>query len=98
MFTRHKKHQIIFEKGGFARDKTQSTQGLSTPFDWKCLKIYSSYSICSAFTISAVEKTLVEILTARYRSYFHKKIKRAYASQTGLLYPQVFYSELIDYQ
>ena len=91
MFTRHKKHQIIFVRRRFARDKTQSTQGLTTPFDWKCLTRYSSslvkITICSAFTISEAEKkTSVEILTARYRSYFHKKFKGAYASQTGLLY------------
>ena len=90
MFTRHKKHQIIFVRR-FARDKTQSTQGLPTPVDWKCLTRYSSslvkITICSAFTISEAEKKIsVEILTARCRSYFHKKFKGAYASQTGLLY------------
>ena len=53
----------------------------------------------SNFTVSEVEKkALVEILTARYRSYFHKKFKGAYASQTFLLYLEVFYGELIDFQ
>ena len=49
-----KKHQIIFVRRRFARDKTQSTQELSTPFDWKCRTNYSSslilkITICSAF-------------------------------------------------
>ena len=41
-------------------------------------------------------KTL-EILTARYSSYFHKKFKGAYASQTDLLNLEGFYGELIDF-
>ena len=91
MFTRHKNHQIIFVRRKFAQDKAQSMQGLATPFDWKCLTRYSSsllkITICSAFTISELEKkTSIEKLTAMYRSYFHKKFKGAYASQTGLLY------------
>ena len=50
-----KKYQIIFVRGRFARDNTQFTQGLSTPFDWKCRTSYSSslilkITICSAFT------------------------------------------------
>ena len=95
MFSRHKKQQIIFMRRRFARDKTQSTQGLTIPFDWKCLTRYSSslvkITICSVFSISEVAKnTLVEILTARYRSNFHKKIKGAFASQTD--------GELIDFQ
>ena len=74
----------------FAQDITQSTQGLSTPFDQKCLTRYFSslvkIAICSAFTISKAEKkTSAEILTARYMSYFHKKFKAVYASQTGLV-------------
>ena len=44
------------------------------------------------------KKKTVEILTARYKSHFHKKFKGAYASQTGLLYLQVIYGELIDFQ
>ena len=85
-----KKHQIIFVRR-LPRDKTQSMQGLTTPFDWKCLAGYSyslvKITICSAFTISeAGKKTSVEILTARYRSYFHKTFKGAYASQPDLLY------------
>ena len=35
---------------------------------------------------SVKQKKKVEILTARYRSYFQKKFKGAYASQTGVLY------------
>ena len=91
MFSRHKKHQIIFVRRTFARDETQSMQGLTTPFDGKCLTRYSSSLvkriICSAFTIiEAEKKKTVEILTARYRSYFHKKFQEAYESQAGLLY------------
>ena len=37
------------------------------------------------------------MLTARYRSYFHKKLKGAYASPIGFLY-YIFYGELIDFQ
>ena len=86
MFTRHKKHQIIFVRRGLARDNTQLTQGLPTPFDWKCLTRYSSSLIvkittCSAFT----KKTSVRILTARHRSYVHKKFKGSYGNQTGIL-------------
>ena len=40
----------------------------------------------------------VEILTAMHRSYFHKKIIEAYASQTNLLNLLVLYGELIDIQ
>ena len=91
MLSRYKKNQIIFVRRRFARDKTQSMQGLTTPFDWKCLTRYSfslvKITICSAFTISEAEKKAsVEIVTAKHRSHFHKKFKGAYASQTGLLY------------
>ena len=61
MFTRHKKHQIISVKRRFARDKTQSRQGLSTPVDWKCLIRCSSslvkITICSAFWGSSANRT-----------------------------------------
>ena len=40
----------------------------------------------------------VEILTAMYRFYFHKKITGAYASQTDLLNLLVFYTEMMDPQ
>ena len=104
MFTRHKKHQIIFVRTRFARDKTQSTQRLTTPFDRKFLTRYSSslvkITIFSAFTINEVGKqTSAEILTARwYKSFFHKKFKGAYASQISLLYLKVVYGEMIDFQ
>ena len=73
-----KKNQIIFVRRRFAWDKTQSTHRLTTPFDWKHLTRYFSslvkITIWSTFTISEAEKKIsVEILTARYRSYFHEK-------------------------
>ena len=60
MSSGHNKQQIIFVRRRFARDKTQLTQGLTTPFDWKCLARYSSslvkITICSAFPINVEEK------------------------------------------
>ena len=50
------------------------------------------------YLFSLHQKISVEILTATYRSYFHKKITEAYASQTDLLNLSAFYGELIDFQ
>ena len=44
------------------------------------------------------QKTSVEILTARYRFYFHKKLIGANENQFDNLNLQVFYGELIDFQ
>ena len=44
------------------------------------------------------QKTSVEILTAKYRSYFYEKVTGAYGSQTDLLNLLVFYGELVDFQ
>ena len=38
------------------------------------------------------------MLTGGCRSYFHKKITGAYASQTDLLNLLIFYGELINFQ
>ena len=67
-----KKHLIIFVRKRFARGKTQSTQGLPTLFDWKCLTRYSS-SLIVKF-VQPSQKT-AEMLTPGYRSYFHKKLQ-----------------------
>ena len=60
MSSGHSKQQITFVRRRFARDKTQLTQGLTTPFDWKCRTRYSSslvkITICSIITISEAEK------------------------------------------
>ena len=52
----YKKHQIIFVRKKFARDKTQSMQWLSTPFNWKCLTWYSSSLILKITIFSAFTK------------------------------------------
>ena len=47
---------------------------------------------------SLYQKMSVEILTAMYWFYFHKKITGAYASQTDLLNLLVFDTEMMDPQ
>ena len=61
-------------------------------------KIFFLLNPKNIYFFSLHRKTLVEILTAKYRSYFHEKNTGAYASQTDLLNLLVFYDELVDFQ
>ena len=83
-----KNRQIIFVNRRFARDKTQSMQGLSTRFDWTCLTRYSS-SLIMKITIffSLHQETSVEIITGRYSSYFHKKNQNSLCKSNWLVKP-----------
>ena len=46
---------------------------------------YSSKELFD-YLLSLRQKISIEMLTVRYRSYFHKKLKEAYARQTDLSY------------
>ena len=52
----------------------------------------------NSYLFSLHQKTLAEMLTASWRSYYNKKIRGAYASQVDLLKLYVFYGEMIDFQ
>ena len=64
MFTRHKKHQIIFLRRRFAGDRRKGCQ------------LHLTENVFTVYSSSSVAKI------TRYRSYFHKKFKGAYAIQT----------------
>ena len=81
-----------------APDNTQSMLALLTAFDRKSITRHSFSLIIKNHLVSLHQKIIIEIVTARHRSFFHKNLTGSNASQTDLLHLLVFYGELIDFQ
>ena len=82
--TRYKNIKLFRREEGLL--EIRPNQRKSCQFIW--LKIYYKISFLpnnqNNYLVSLYQKTSVEILTARYMSYFYKKIKGVYASQSDL--------------
>ena len=90
MSTKHKKRQIIFVKRRIVRDKTHR---------YKSCQLYLPENVLQDILplLLNPQITFLQLLTPMCRSYVHKEIIAAYASQTDLLNLLVLYSELINF-